>query len=212
MRDWHGISSVFLQDKWVWACFPVGEAWMDWGLCQINFKYSGWAWVLLEDHPNHPWVVVDKAGLPSLPPRAGAPVQWEHFRNGKAGPWFNKLPSKLLHKQVWLVCWVWVGFFFIIFTSLDLSGYSHLCAEAAWVPQCWGSYFQENNNIRTSSTKEKVKAHASKNGGGEGKKLGFLGFISCTPSHVLAWEQLKWLKAISSLNWGVKHNILSCFM
>lgn len=106
-------------------------------------------------------------------------------------------PSKLLHKQVGLVCWVWVVFL-IIFTILDLSGYSHLCVEAARVPHCWGSYFQENNNIKTSSTKEKVKRHASKKQGG--KKFGFLGFSSCTPSHVLVWGQLKWLKAIPSLN------------
>lgn len=41
----------------------VGKAGMDWGLQQINFKYSGWTWLILENHPHHPWAVLDKAGL-----------------------------------------------------------------------------------------------------------------------------------------------------
>lgn len=46
VRNQPGASSEFLQDKWVWACFPVGKAWMVWGLHQIKFKCSGW-----EDQP-----------------------------------------------------------------------------------------------------------------------------------------------------------------
>lgn len=47
---------------------------------------------------------------------------------------------------------------------------------------------------------------------GKKEEIQFLGFISCTPSHVLAWEELKGLKAIPSLNWGVKLSVLPCFM
>lgn len=183
VRDWPGASSVFLQDKWVWACFPVGKAWMDWGLCQVSFN-------LLRTSLGPSWrsspSSLGSGGQNWLGPSwTSSLLKLQLLSSGNASE-MGKLardstnyPSKLLHKWVGLVYWVWVGFFHHFYHS----GYGHLCAEAAWVPHCWGSYFQENSNIKTSSTKEKVKTHASKKEGGKKEirlfRLYFLCSIPC---------------------------------
>lgn len=123
----------------------------------------------LEDHPHHSWwtkLVWSKLHFPPSLLKLELLSGRNALEMGKLACDSTNYPSKLLHKQVGLVCWVWVGFL-IIFTILDLSGYSHLCVEAARVPHCWGSHFQENNNIKNSSTKEEVKRHDSQKWGGK---------------------------------------------
>lgn len=92
----------------------------------------------LEDHPHHPWwtkLVWSKLHFPPSLLKLELLSGRNALEMGKLACDSTNYPSKLLHKQVGLVCWVWVGFL-IIFTILDLSGYSHLCVEAARVPHC----------------------------------------------------------------------------